>query len=252
MPMIKFPDEPEQAKRLGKMLIQIIIDIDKSLRNKSEKTPPPEWLNISGYELKSELRIEEEIENVSQEIDTLIEKKEDLQASLLEEKSLKDLLFESGKPLEYAVIKSLKLLGYEAKNYNDGELELDQVITSPEGDRFIGETEGRDNSAINIDKFRQLESNISEDLHREDVNKSAIGILFGNGFRLNEPSKRDEIFSEKCISSAKIKNFILIRTPDLFRVAKYVNENNDKDFAKKCRNTIKSSMGKIVEFPEVL
>ena len=51
---------------------------------------------------------------------------------LEEERRLKDLLFEQGKPLENAVIKALKIIGYKAENYDDGVLEMDQIIISPE------------------------------------------------------------------------------------------------------------------------
>jgi len=260
-PMIEYPEEfysnifheewAEEAKRMGKRLIQVLNDIDNSLKRNAEKTPPPEWLDNQEYILKEESSINERIGEVSQKIKDLALEKRDLSIFLSEEILLKDLLFEKGKPLENVVLKALKLIGYQAENYNDGKLEMDQVITSPEGDRFIGETEGKDNSHINIEKFRQLNHNIDEDLQRADITKTAIGILFGNGFRLTEPNEREEVFTEKCINSAEIKRFILIRTPDLFRVAKYVKENSDEDFAKKCRDTIKSSMGKIVEFPEI-
>jgi hypothetical protein len=90
---------------------------------------------------------------------------------------LRDLLFEKGKLLENAISVALETLEYKAENYNDGNLELDHVITSPEGDRFIGEAEGKDTSAVNIDKFRQLAVNIHEDLQREEIENPAIGIL---------------------------------------------------------------------------
>lgn len=153
------------------------------------------------------------------------------------------------KSLEYHLY--LELLGYKAENYNDGILELDHIITSPDGDRFIGEAEGKDTSAINIDKFRQLAVNIQEDLQRDEVENSATGILFGNGFRLTKPSERAEQFTTKCINTAKSSNCVLVRTTDLFNVAKYAKESKDENFAKSCRDAIKNSVGKIVDFPTV-
>ena len=82
-------------------------------------------------------------------------------------------MYESGKPLENAVIKALKILGYSAENYDDGKLELDQVIISPEGDRFIGECEGKDNKDIDITKFRQLQDGLNADFEREEVSEKA-------------------------------------------------------------------------------
>lgn len=162
---------------------------------------------------------------------------------------LRDLLFEKGKTLENAINLALEVLEYKVENYNDGNIELDHIITSPEGERFIGEAEGKDTSAINIDKFRQLATNINEDLQRPEIENPAIGILFGNGFRLTKPSNRAEQFTTKCINTAKSLNCVLVRTTDLFRIAKYIKESKDKNFAKSCRDAIKNSSGKIVEFP---
>lgn len=146
------------------------------------------------------------------------------------------------------MILALRVLGYSAENYHDGELELDQVIMSPEGDRFIGECEGKDNAAVNIDKFRQLSENIQSDLQREEVETPAVGILFGNGFRLVQPQDRQEQFTQKCLSSAK-RGTILIRTMDLFPVVRYLQKTNDEDYKKACRDSVLAGMGRIVEFP---
>jgi len=143
---------------------------------------------------------------------------------------------------------ALKALGYSAENYDDGELELDQVIVSPEGERFIGECEGKDNSAVNIDKFRQLSENIQADLQTENVDKPAIGILFGNGFRLTAPQDRQDQFTQKCLSSAK-RGTILIRTMDLYPVVRYIRETNDQEYMRLCRDAILASLGSVVEFP---
>ena len=240
-----------EAIGFGKRLVKTLIDIDSSLRNSAEVSPPPNWIQEDEYRLKSETGLTEEITTISEEIKKLEQEKNTLSNKLQKEKKLKNLLFEKGKPLENVVIEALKILGYEAENYDDGNLELDQIILAPDGERYIGETEGKDNSAINIEKFRQLESNIQEDLQRENVSKPATGILFGNGFRITHPKKRVEQFTKKCISNAKRSSTILVRTSDLFKVAKYIRENNDETFAEKCRKTISESRRKIVEFPEL-
>jgi len=203
-------------------------------------------LRSSGAE---EGRLKKEMEEKDKQIDDLVLKKTQMLTELDQKTRLRDLLFEKGKNLENAIILGLEILGYETANYCEGGLEFDQVILSPEGERFIGETEGKDTSAVNIDKFRQLASNIQEDLQRDEVDCPAIGILFGNGFRLTKPSIRVEQFTEKCIHTAESSNCILVRTPDLFRVAKYVQETGDTPFAEKCRNAISSGIGKIVDFP---
>jgi len=241
----------KEAIQFGKSLVKTLVDIDKALHKGGDKTPPPDWTNETDFRLAQEQVLQKDVEKKTKEIEKLIAQKNESLAKVDEEIELRDLLFEKGKALENAINIALEILGYKAENYNDGNLELDHVITSPEGDRFIGEAEGKDTSAINIDKFRQLALNIQEDLQSDQVENPAIGILFGNGFRLTKPSERAEQFTTKCLNTAKVSNCVLMRTADLFRVAKYTRESKDKKFAKSCRDAIKNSVGKIVDFPTV-
>jgi len=239
----------KDAIKFGKDLVKVFVDVDKALRKGGDRTPPPDWTKGAEFQLAQEQVLKKEIEEKSKKIDELILQKNGLLMKIDQEVRLRDLLFEKGKTLENAINLALEVLGFKAENYNDGNLELDHIITSPGGDRFIGEAEGKDTSAINIDKFRQLATNIQEDLQREEVENPAIGILFGNGFRLTKPSERAEQFTTKCINTAKSSNCVLMRTTDLFRVAKYIKESKNDNFAKSCRDVIKNSFGKIVEFP---
>lgn len=237
----------EEALDFGRRLVQVLSDIDDFLRN--EASPPPTW--IDEYKLESETELTERINSASKDIEKLQEKKDALSDELQEEKKLKNLLFETGKPLENAVIEALEILGYEVEDYRDGDLQIDQVISDPDGTRYIGETKGK-NDAVNVDAFRQLWNNIQEDFRREEITNHAVGILFGNGFRNTRPSKRKEQFTNKCIRNAEETKTVLVRTSDLFEVANHVRESKDKNFAEKCRRAILENRGKIVEFPRVV
>ncbi|MDD5341735.1 MAG: hypothetical protein PHI73_00120 [Patescibacteria group bacterium] len=241
----------KKATQFGKSLAKSLVDIDKALRKGGDVTPPPDWTNEIDFRLAQVEVLHKGVENKAKEIEKLISQKNELLKKIDEEIKLRDLLFEKGKILENAITTALEILGYSSENYNDGNLELDHIITSPEKDRFIGEAEGKDTSAINIDKFRQLAVNIHEDLQRGEVEYPAVGILFGNGFRLTKPSERAEQFTTKCINTAKSSNCVLVRTADLFRVAKYVKETKNEEFAKRCRDVIKNGIGGIVTFPEL-
>lgn len=115
---------------------------------------------------------------------------------------------------------------------------------------MIGEAEGKDNKAINITKLRQLEMNIHEDFERDDVTDMAKGALIGNAYRLVEPDERGDYFTEKCLTAANRSGTALIRTVDLFNVAKYLSGKSDKAYSKKCRKVIIETAG-IVTFPEI-
>lgn len=239
----------KEAKILGFKFKQHLVEIDTTLRKETTKTARPIWLNETEFQIKNSQEIQKKIETKNQQIKDIEEEIEKFQKDFLESEKLNDLLFETGKLLENAVTYALTILGFKAENFDDGKLELDQVITSPEGVRFIGECEGKDNKQIDITKFRQLSDSLNEDYERENVNEKAYGLLFGNPFRLIPPSERTNPFTEKCISGANREKIGLIETRELYKVAKYLLENRDAKFQKKCRQTILNNLGKIIVFP---
>ena len=248
----QFFDEEDEwtadAKQFAARFIKTVVALDKSLRGSGEVTPEPEWAKEIEFKLKEEnitteklLKVETKLESIQAEKEVLIGKIKDLGR-------LRNLLFEKGKPLEYAILDALKIIGFEVSQYEDGESEFDAVFVSKEG-RLIGEAEGKDNKALNIDKLRQLALNIHEDLEREEVESPAKSVLFGNAFILVPLGERSEPFTTKCISAASTSSTALVFTPDLFRVAKYLLDNRDSRFATKCRKSLMTTVGRVV-FPE--
>ncbi len=238
-----------EAIKTGKILINCLVEIDKAIRKIEDKTPKPIWLKEQQYILKSADKTEAIIAKNKIEIQKKQKEIERLNLVLEEEESLKDLLFETGKMLEKAVIKALTILGYQAENYDDGILELDQIILSPEGERFIGECEGKDNKDIDVSKFRQLLDGLNADFEKETVSEKAYGLLFGNPQRLKNPLERTLSFTQKCMIGAKRENIGLIKTEDLFTVCRHIVENSDKEFVSKCRKSISEQLGGLVKFP---
>jgi hypothetical protein len=257
IPAIEFPksfytkadNHTKLAFQWGKQFKSCLFEISKALKKSTQNAPDPDWSKNNEYRLASSITVTEEIislRSTAAQINTRILELEEV---LHEHESLKHLLFESGKNLEIAVIKALKILGYAAENFDDGTLELDQIITSPEGDRFIGECEGKDKRDIDITKFRQLMDALSEDFARDEVQDKASGILFGNPQRLINPSIRILDFTDKCKRGAEREKIALIRTSDLYFAARHALESNDDNFKLLCRNSIKNQLGKIVKFP---
>lgn len=238
------------AIEFGNKLVGQLLHIDGSLRKATESTPPPEWVPDKKYQTKKEDVL---TSLKAKEVDKILaaqQKISEIDSDLAEENILRGLLYEQGKPLEAAVTKALELLGYSTEGYDDGVLELDQVIISPEGYRYVGECEGKDNKDIDITKFRQLTESLSADFAREEVPEKAFGILFGNPQRLLAPDERTLDFTKKCKIGADREKIGLIKTVDLYNVAKYLSENTDKAFQKKCRTAIHSGLGTVVTFPE--
>ena len=139
-------------------------------------------------------------------------------------------------------------MGFTASPFKASDSEFDVVFESSEG-RLIGEAEGKDNKAVNVDKLRQLSMNIHEDLQREEINTPAKPVLFGNGYRLQSVTERPDPFTDKCKSAAASSSTALVHTPDLFAVVQNLLEQSDQDYAKECRRAILFSVGRVV-FPE--
>lgn len=237
------------ALNLGKRIVVALVNLADALKASLQTTPAPSWADASNYRLDIESKLETNIANMSSEIHALQAKKSELETQLKVAGNLRHLLYEKGKPLEQAVLESMNLLGFSAERYTDGDSEFDLVLSSDEG-RCIGEVEGKDNAAVNIDKFSQLERNLQEDFARDEISIHAKGVLFGNAFRLVPPQERKQYFTDKCISAAKRIGAALVQTPDLFSVAQYLKQNpSDVSYASMCRNAILETAGDVVQFP---
>jgi hypothetical protein len=238
------------ATKFGKQLSTCLAELHKALLAKREVSPAPAWTMESTYRLAEETALELEIEEIDNSIRDL-QKRRDSTASEREiSGGLRRLLYEKGKQLELALLEALRLMGFSAESFQDAESEFDEVFVSAEG-RFLGEAEGKDNGPINIDKLSQLERNIQEDFAKEVVTEHARGVLFGNAFRLLPVKERKDFFTPKCVSGAERSGIALVRTPDLFEVARYLRATHDEGFATQCRRAIIDAKGQIVKFPEV-
>jgi hypothetical protein len=239
----------ENALRFGKKLVASLSGLADTLKESTQFTPAPSWTSNSRYRFTRENELEIRISAVSSQIAKLQSDKADLERDLRKAGGLRCLLYEQGRPLENAVLETLTLLGFKAKPFNDGESEFDAVFESPEG-RCLGEAEGKDKKAVNIDKLSQLERNLQEDFAHDNVKEFAKGVLFGNAFRLSPFENRGDFFTEKCVAGAKRARVALIRTPDLFVPAKYMKEHPENiEYAALCREAIYATEGAVVEFP---
>lgn len=238
---------PAASQFAGKF-VSAIIALDRALRSSSEVTPAPSWAGDPIFALGPEIELRLQLLEAERRVEQAQQEKEALFDQLTAAGRHRALLYEKGKPLEEAIIHALRLMGFTASSFKESDSEFDVVFESAEG-RLIGEAEGKDNKAVNIDKLRQLQMNIHEDLQREEINTSAKPVLFGNGYRLQSVTERLDPFTDKCKSAAASSSTALVHTPDLFVVVQNLLEQSDQDYAKECRRAILSSVGRVV-FPE--
>ncbi len=230
-----------------------LVDLDKAAKNGAEATPAPNWVQEDRFLLAKEIEIQSAIsenEAISQEIKN---KRAVLDGALKNSQQLKGLLYEKGKALEEAILIALKVLGFNAANLTEDDSEFDAVMIDPEGARLIGEAEGKDDKAINVDKLDQLDRNLREDFSRQDdaTAEFATGVLFGNAYRLSAPEAREAFFSAKCVLAAKRSHISLVRTTDLFAIARHLESYPNIEFAAECRRAMKEADGAVVLFPMI-
>ena len=240
----------EEGQNFTKRFKRALIEIDTAVRGNKKLTPTPEWANNNEFTLQSVVKINKKIQETLIKISTQEEKKKKLIKQVQTEENSKFLLYENGTPLEISVREALKLIGFQATHFDDGESEFDVIFSCKEG-KFLGEVEGRDKNAIDVKKLSQLMRNLTEYITKEEVTEPAKGVLFGNGFRLKEPQKRDCQFTKKCKSTASNSNIALVNTTDLFPIVKYLKEISDKDFMKNCREALLKTKSGVVKFPEI-
>ncbi|XDD53070.1 hypothetical protein AB3N62_11300 [Leptospira sp. WS4.C2] len=237
-----------EAFKFGKKYAESISQINYSIKSEGTQIPEPEWTKRNQFILPNELIIRNKILEIDHKINKLEREKLILLTKLNDETQYRNLLYGKGNSLENTIIKALKLLGFTAQNYKSSQSEFDVIFESIEG-RFLGEVEGKDNKAVSVDKLRQLEMNILEDLERDEVTEPAKSVLFGNAFRLLDVNDRLEFFTDKCIVAAKRSGTALVKTQDLFHVVQYISNNNDEEIKKRCREAIFNTKGEIVSFP---
>lgn len=235
------------ATQFASSFVAAVVALNKALRASSEVTPEPVWAASDLFVLEPETHLKAQLLEAERQVEEAQKKKEAIAETLAAAGAPRALLYEKGKPLEAAIISALKTLGFSAAPFKESDSEFDVVFHSEDG-RLVGEAEGKDNKAVNIDKLRQLSMNIHEDLQREEVTKPAKAVLFGNGFRLQEPKERPDPFTEKCQSAASITSTALVFTPDLFRPVQYLLSRPDDQYARACRQAVLSAIGR-VQFP---
>jgi len=228
-------------------LIQQLLQIDSWLRGE-HTLPPPDWANEPTFQTPRLQTLLPQLAKIASQINQLESKRDEIRAQASDAAELSLLLYAKGKPLERAVLKALRLFGFQAEPFANAISEFDAVFTH-EDIRLLGEAEGRDNSPIGVDKIRQLCTNLDEDYARDEVDEYAKGVLFGNPQRLLPPDQRDVDFTHKSRTMAKQRDIALILTSSLFRPAAYLEQCPDENYAKACRDSILTCSGAIAQLP---
>ena len=84
----------EKATIFGHKLLNCFLAIDKALKQTSATTPMPEWVSAPLYVLPKEAQLREQLLKVEGTLEELATQKEELKTKIVEEGSLRRLLYE--------------------------------------------------------------------------------------------------------------------------------------------------------------
>jgi hypothetical protein len=121
------------AVKFASQFVKAIVSMDKTVKNVGELTPEPIWSQIEKYKIDKESDISGKLLKTEDKLEKILEKKENLLSELKNAGRLRNLLFEKGKPLEYAILEALKIIGFSVSQYDDGQSEFDAIFESKEG-----------------------------------------------------------------------------------------------------------------------
>ena len=176
-------------------------------------TPKPNW--VDNILVPGENALRETIRKEKQALD-------EHQQQLLRKEESKNLLYETGIPLEDVVKSIFVSLGALI----EPSVVTDEFVINVAGKRVLAEVKGNTKS---ISKGDVAQLNIDTEVHFKKTNEKIDGILIGNGFRLlpiDERNTNDKpVFPNNVIEIAKASDIGLLSTISLFNAYCQLIEN---------------------------
>ena len=118
----------KSAAILGNRFLRAIIAASEALQRGGKRTPRPDWSVKAQYELPAEIGLRGELLRLRENADRLAGRQRELEVEIEDACALRDLLYETGKPLENAVIGACESLGL---------VRTDTATAIPNSTRFL-------------------------------------------------------------------------------------------------------------------
>lgn len=206
----------------------ILVNCIRSTLSVPGTSEPPVWL--ANYTVPGQGRNADEIAQLDEQIRKLQGKKELLEQQENGLAQFQWLLYEQGKfQLEPVVRRGFRALGFQVPEPDEYEEDWDVFLRSPEREG-VAEVVGRDDNAIDIDKFRQL-LHYQTDWLGKDLDYK--GILVVNGYRLTDPRERGVQITGSAKRNCEKQGFCVLSTTELFKAVRAVLEQPENEELKR-------------------
>lgn len=199
--------------------LKINFDIDDG----SKEPIPKEILNLL---VEGQAELQNTIETQKQKIDEENKKLAELERNRLELEQWKDLLWETGTPLENIVKKFFK----EFCNLDLEKKDTD-LVGDYKGKELFIEVKGKIGCIDHTSDYRQINDRLTYEA--KDPNNT-VALLVGNPYRLNPlnerpPNSDHDLFAKTSISRAEKNNIGLIWTKELYDIVNYFLKDPSTD-----------------------
>lgn len=132
---------------------QAINNILKEIKGVTLSQVQPSWVN--SIPVPGEKEIESEIRNKVLSLSAINEQKDELNKQLETLISYKDLLFQMGTPLGYAVKRAFEKMGFSISDYEKVKGKEDFILETSKGNAIV-EVTGIANKSVSLADLRQL------------------------------------------------------------------------------------------------
>ncbi len=177
-----------------------------------QETPPPVW--VSAILIPDEIPLKRDLAKLETELRDLETKINRHQELLNDSQRAKEILYETGLPLQERVKATLNMIGIKSKP----SVVTDEFIIEIEGQEALVEVKGNVKS-ITKDDIAQLVTDLME--HLKTTGQEIKGLLIGNGWRLTPIEQRNvgnkPVFSRDAIKVAENHSIGLLSTTELFK-----------------------------------
>jgi hypothetical protein len=207
-PIVFLPESRLSEEQTLELVLRDMFGVELS-------APEPEW--IGAFRAPGQEEVDETIAEIDAQIETLLERREELLCEREEVRRPLGLLYQTGDALEEAVWSVLEALGAEVERPEKGSNLEDGWVTVRLGDdvlEFVLEIKGVDREHFDFKGLRQLTDWVSNGIDLRG--KEYKGLLVGNSSLTQPPRRRVWPFNNNFVGNAEKRRHAAIRSEDLY------------------------------------
>ncbi len=228
IPIFSHKDEQE-------LLLKTFKEINKS---KQKTISKPKWVEYYNNLVDDLNPFRKTIEQIELELTALNRQKQVAEKNHKEFEGLINLLYNIDDNYFYAIITSMKLLGYNCTITDINNYIFIASENNENENKAIFGACGNESGVITIKQFQAFYKSFVDYNEKKPIK----GFFIGNADCLHEPLKRDKWFDQEVIELARQKEICLIPSYELFTSASFILYKTDNENIDQLKNSIRRDL----------